>query len=149
MGGKVIAVVRVAVAGIFLTAGVMKIWDFAHARSATPDFTIAIQHYELLPSPDLAVLLAVYLPWLEVIAALTLFVRRLALGAAAAMLGMGVMFLAAIGSAWWRGLDISCGCFGRDEISTDFRTLILRDLALLAAVGVLCLHEWRSARAAQ
>ena len=149
MGGKVITVVRVVVAGVFVVAGVMKIWDFKHARSATPDFTIAIQHFRLLPSPDLAVLLAVYLPWLEVVAALALFVRRVALGATAAMLGMSVMFLAAIGSAWWRGLDIACGCFGRDEISTDFRTLILRDLALLAAVSVLFIHEWRRARTAQ
>ena len=142
MGGKVIAFVRVVVASVFLAAGVMKIWDFAHARSATPDFTIAIQHYELL-SPDLAVLLAVYLPWLEVIAALALFVRRVALGAVAALLGMSAMFLTAIGSAWWRGLDIACGCFGKDEISTDFRGLILRDLALLAAVVVIFVHEWR------
>ena len=148
MGGKVIAVVRLAVAGIFLAAGVMKVWDFAHARSATPDFTIAIQHYELLPSPDLAVLLAVYLPWLEVIAALALFARRLALGAAAAMLGMSAMFLAAIGSAWWRGLNIACGCFGKDEATADYRWLILRDLALLAAVAVLFAHEWRRGKTA-
>ena len=72
---------------------------------------------------------------------------RSVLGAAAALLGMSVMFLAAIGSAWWRGLDIACGCFGKDEISTDFRTLILRDLALLAAVTVLFVHEWWRARA--
>ena len=148
MGGKVIAVLRLAVAAVFLVAGAMKIWDFAHARSATPDFTIAIQHYELLPSPDLAVLLAVYLPWLEIIAALALFARRLALGAAAAMLGMGAMFLAAIGSAWWRGLNIACGCFGKDDATTDYRLLILRDLALLAVVAVLFIHEWRRARPA-
>ena len=30
----------------------------------------------MLPAPDLAVVLAVYLPWLEVTAALTLFVKR-------------------------------------------------------------------------
>ena len=148
MGGKVITVVRVVVAGVFVVAGVMKIWDFKHARSATPDFTIAIQHFRLLPSPDLAVLLAVYLPWLEVVAALALFVRRVALGATAALLGMSAMFLAAIGSAWWRGLDIACGCFGKDHAPTDFRTLILRDLVLLAAVAAIFLHEWRRARAA-
>ena len=99
MVGKIILwLLRLILAGVFLYAGVMKIWDFAHARSATPDFTIAIQHYELLP-PDLSMLLAVYLPWLEVTAAFTLFARRLALGAAAATLGMSAMFLAAIGSA--------------------------------------------------
>lgn len=144
MGGKVIAALRLAVAAVFLVAGAMKIWDFAHARSATPDFTIAIQHYELLP-PDLSVLLAIYLPWLEIIAALALFARRLALGAAAAMLGMSAMFLAAIGSAWWRGLNVACGCFGKDEATTDYRLLILRDLALLAAVTILAIHEWRRA----
>ncbi len=147
MGAKVIAVLRLAVAGVFLAAGVVKIWDFAHTRSATPDFTIAIQNFRLLP-PDLAVLLAVYLPWLEVTAAGALFARRLALGAAAAMLGMSTVFLAAIGSAWWRGLNIACGCFGKDEAPTDYRMLILRDLALLAAVAVLVVHEWRRARPA-
>ena len=147
MGGKVIVVLRLAVAGVFLIAGVMKIWDFAHARSATPDFTIAIQHYELLP-PDLSVLLAVYLPWLEITAAIALFARRLALGAAAALLGMSALFLAAIGSAWWRGLNIACGCFGKDEATTDYRLLILRDLALLAAVAVLFAHEWRRGKTA-
>ena len=142
-----IVVLRIAVAGIFLAAGVMKVWDFTHARSATPDFTIAIQHYELL-SPDLSVLLAVYLPWLEVIAALALFTRRLSLGATAALLGMSALFLAAIGSAWWRGLNIACGCFGKDEATTDYRWLILRDLALLAAVAVLFAHEWRRGKTA-
>ena len=148
MGGKVIAVLRLAVAGVFLVAGAMKIWDFEHARSATPDFAIAIQQYRLLPSPDLAVLLAVYLPWLEVTAALAAFMRRLALGAAAAMLGMSAMFLAAVGSAWWRGLDIACGCFGKDKTPADFPMLMLRDAALLAAVAVLFVHEWRRARPA-
>lgn len=148
MGGKVIALLRFAVAAVFLAAGVVKVWDFAHARSATQDFTIAIQNYELLPSPDLALLLAVYLPWLEITAALAVFDRRLALGAAAAMTGMTAVFLAAIGSAWWRGLNIACGCFGREETTPDYRLLILRDLALLAACAAVFLHEWRRPRLA-
>ena len=148
MGGKVTMVWRLAVAGVFLVAGAMKIWDFRHARSATPDFTIAIQHYRLLPSPDLSVLLAIYLPWLEVTAALALFARRLALGAAAAMLGMSVIFLIAIGSAWWRGLAIDCGCFGPDHAPANFPMLLLRDTALLAVVAVVFVNEWRRARPA-
>lgn len=146
MGGKVIAGLRIAVAGCFLVAGALKIWDFGHARSATPDFTIAIQQYRLLPSPDLAVLLAVYLPWLEVTAALAVFARRLALGAATAMLGMSAMFLVAVGSAWWRGLVIACGCFGKDTAPTDLRLHTLGGLALLAAAAILSVHEWRRAQ---
>jgi uncharacterized membrane protein YphA (DoxX/SURF4 family) len=143
MARRLIAVLRLAVAAVFLYAGAMKIWDFGHMRSATPDFTVAIQNFRLLPSPDLAVLLAVFLPWLEVVAALTLFIRRLALGAATALLGMSAVFLAAVASAWWRGLDIACGCFGKDGAPADFRLLVLRNSALLAAAAVLFIHEWR------
>jgi hypothetical protein len=28
------------------------------------------------------------------------------------MLGLVLAFTIAVGSAWWRGLDISCGCTG-------------------------------------
>ena len=144
MAGKIIVfLVRLGVAAVFVYAGVLKIWDFHRGHSATPDFTIAIQHFKLLPSPDLAVLLAVYLPWLEVTAAMTLFVRRLAFGAAAAVTGMTTVFLIALASAWARGLDIRCGCFGKDEVSTNYPTLIARDALLLAAALVLLVMEAR------
>ena len=145
MAKKVILLaLRAALAWVFVHAGVMKMWDFAHGRSATPDFTLAIQQFEML-SPDLSMLLAVYLPWLEVFAALALFTRRLALGALTAILGMTTVFVIALGSAWARGLDISCGCFGKDEISTDFPALILRDACILAAAALLRALEWRKA----
>jgi len=144
MAGKITALLlRLIVAGVFLYAGVMKIWDFRHGQSATPDFTVAIQHFEILPNPDLAVLLAVYLPWLEVIAALTLFVKRLALGAATAITGMTVIFLVAILSAWTRGLDISCGCFGKEAVATNYPSLVVRDVLLLAAALALVVWEAR------
>jgi len=144
MAGKItVLLLRLIVAGVFLYAGVMKIWDFRHGQSATPDFTVAIQHFEILPNPDLAVLLAVYLPWLEVIAALTLFVKRLALGAATAITGMTVIFLVAILSAWTRGLDISCGCFGKEAVATNYPSLVVRDVLLLAAALALVVWEAR------
>jgi uncharacterized membrane protein YphA (DoxX/SURF4 family) len=138
MAGKIgVLLVRLAVAGVFLCAGVSKIWDFSRGHSATPAFTVAIQHYKLLPSPDLAVLLAVYLPWLEVTAALALFVRRLAVGAATALAGLSVVFLVALGSAQARSLDISCGCFGKAEAAADYPALIARDALLLLAAILL------------
>ena len=144
MVGKIaFRLLRLAVAGVFFYAGVVKIWDFGHWQSGTPDFTVAIQHYELLPWPDLAVVVAVYLPWLEVIAALALFVRRLALGAATAITAMTAVFLVALGSAWARGLDISCGCFGKDEVSIHYPSLMLRDGVLLVAALVLVVREAR------
>lgn len=144
MAKKVILLaLRVALAWTFAYAGVLKIWDFTHGHSATPDFTIAIQQYHILPSPDLAVLLAVYLPWLEVTAAIALFFRRLAAGALTAISGMTIVFMAALGSAWSRGLELSCGCFGKDEVSTNYPNLLLRDGCILAAALFLLVLELR------
>jgi uncharacterized membrane protein YphA (DoxX/SURF4 family) len=140
----ILLALRVALAWVFIHAGILKIWDFSHGRSATPDFTLAIQHFEML-TPDLSMLLALYLPWLEVFAALALFIRRLALGALTAIVGMTAVFIAALASAWSRGLDISCGCFGKDEVSTDFPTLLLRDTCILAGAAILFALEWRKA----
>jgi putative oxidoreductase len=149
MAGKVIAMaLRAAMAWIFFKAGVLKIWDFAHWRSATPDFTLAIQHYQIVPWPDLTMLFAVYLPWIEVIAALALLTRPLRLGAITLFSGLTIVFLAALGSAWHRGLDIACGCFGKDEVSTDFPAMMTRDLCILAGLAVLFVIEWRRLRRA-
>jgi hypothetical protein len=98
---------------------------------------VAIQQFHLLPSPDAAVLLAIYLPWVEILAALGLFVRRVQLGAVSIIAGMTTIFIGALTSAWARGLRIECGCFGRDEAATDIPALILRDGCILVGAFVL------------
>ena len=80
---------RSGVAGTFLVAGVMKIWNFPRGEWATGDFTVAIQGYQLVESPWLVMILAIYLPWLEVMAGVGLFFRSIALGAAAVALAIG------------------------------------------------------------
>jgi len=91
-------------------------------------------------------LLAVYLPWLEVITALALFTQRLRLGAITLLSGLTVLFLGALISAWVRGLDIACGCFGKEDVSTDFPAMIVRDLCILAGLATLFFIEWRRLR---
>jgi len=51
------------------------------------------------------------------------------------------MFTIAVGSALARNLDISCGCFHTDGGASVGLSLLLRDLALLAACVLLLL--WR------
>jgi uncharacterized membrane protein YphA (DoxX/SURF4 family) len=140
----ILLALRTALAWTFLHAGALKVWDFTHAHPATPDFVVAIQQYHLLPSPDLAVLLAVYLPWVEIFAALGLFLRRVQLGATLSITGLTTIFIAALASAWSRGLRIECGCFGRDETSTDFPALLLRDLCILIAALILLIRDSRA-----
>ena len=139
----ILALLRLGLGGIFVYAGALKIWE--PGRFATD-----VHHFQLTPW-TVSVLVAVYLPWLEVFAGLALILRRLAPGALLAIAGMTLIFMLALTSAWARGLDISCGCFGKEEakIATDFPELMLRDAALLAAAVVLLIAESRRPRAGE
>lgn len=75
------------------------------------EFAVAIYRYQLMPH-DLINLLAVFLPWLELVCAVSLFVLpRLRQGALVLVILMLVMFTAAISINLYRGIDIACGCF--------------------------------------
>lgn len=137
------------VGGVFVYASLDKI---AHPA----DFARIVYHYQLIgPSqtipPLVANLLAVVLPWVELVAGVALITglwRREAALVSAAML---VMFIGAVGIALYRGIDIeNCGCF---SVSGEGRgagvKLILGDLALLAASLVLAFVRPRSAGATE
>ncbi len=135
----ILLLLRLALGGVFIYAGAVKIVD-------APNFARDIQHYQLTPW-FISAHAAVYLPWLEVFAGLAIIIRKLPLGAALVLVILNVVFLAAITSAWARGLDISCGCFGKEEqnIQTHFPQLIARDLALLTAAITIFISEMRFA----
>ena len=61
-----------------------------------------------------------------------------------------VVFIAAVGSAWARGLQIDCGCFGNGgQVAageTSYPAEILRDVALLLVA--LALARWPRSRLA-
>ena len=133
----ILFLLRLILGGVFIYAGALKIVDPA-------EFARAVHNFQLTPRL-LSTLIAIYLPWLEVLAGLALILRRLPLGAALALTAMSAVFLIALTSAWMRGLDISCGCFSKEEhkIQTHFPQLFLRDAALLAAAVTLFIAEFR------
>ncbi len=89
---------------VFLVAAVPKIL-------APHDFALAVFRYQLVPYP-LVSLFGIYLPWLELIAALALlFAPRFRAAAAWIVLGLLIVFTAAIAANLVRGIDIACGCF--------------------------------------
>ena len=123
--------VRSAITAVFAYAGVTKVTD-------PTAFVSDVESFRLINAP-LSVLVAAYLPWLEIAAAAALWVPRLRRGAAWLLLGLTVVFLVAIGSAWLRGLDLACGCFGAADSAarSSYRVLVLRDGLLLAALVFL------------
>jgi hypothetical protein len=95
---------RILLGGAFIAAAVTKI-------AAPLEFARAVYQYHLLP--DWAInIVAVVLPWVELVAALAVLTMRSMRDAAAAILGvLLVTFAAAIGLNIYRGIEAPCGCF--------------------------------------
>ena len=131
-----VLIARLVVAGAFVMAALPKIQDpVAFATSVSAFRVIA---------PELSIWVALLLPWLELVIGLGILlpiIRR----TSGALIGLLLLlFIALHTSAWMRGLDISCGCFGAEtgEATTDYRWLILRNLFLLGA-AILVLRQDR------
>ncbi|MBA4378692.1 MAG: hypothetical protein C0395_08610 [Gemmatimonas sp.] len=120
---------RFLVGGTFVYASFDKILDPA-------GFAQSIAHYRLAPAWLLHPM-AMLVPWLELVAGGAMILGFARRGAAWLVILMLAMFMAAIGSAMARGLDISCGCFGTEDAHAVGLSLLLRDLALLAGAVVL------------
>lgn len=120
---------RLGLGVVFAYAGYAKLQD-------VQQFFLDISHFDLT-SRDISAGLAMFLPWIEIATGLGLITRRLYLGAIALSAAMSLVFIAAIGSAWYRGLDLTCGCFGHENNATDYpRHLALNAGMLAAALGL-------------
>ncbi len=96
----------------------------------------------MLPDPFSA-WLALGLPWLEIFAGVAVIIGVLRQSGLLLLNLSLVMFFIALGSAWHRGLNIDCGCFGGGEKTTDYTMLFVRDGLLLAAGLLLMWLEHR------
>lgn len=104
-GGLTVLILRVLVGLLFIYAGISK--------ALNPDgFVADIGRFELLPE-FLVLPVAIYLPYLEVLTGLALITGIFYFGGLLLTKGMLLGFSAGLASAWWRGLDITCGCFGQ------------------------------------
>lgn len=99
-------------------------------------FAATIGNYRLLPPWALAPL-ALFLPWLELWAALLLFFNRWRRPAALVLALLLAVFMLAVGFNLARGLDFECGCFGPGGRSAGLKLLLQDGLLLLLAGLVL------------
>jgi uncharacterized membrane protein YphA (DoxX/SURF4 family) len=128
----VIFVLRVALGGIFLAAGLLK--------ASHPELLAAtIAAFRILPEAVIAPL-AIALPYFEMILGgyliAGLFTRAAAYVAAAQLAG----FAAAIASVVVRGIPTSCGCFGPSDTAPASWVDVARDLALAAVALFVALR---------
>lgn len=121
-------VLRVLMGAWFVYAGGLKIFVAGLDR-----FVVDIENYRLV-SGHLAVVVGYTIPWFEVIGGLCFMLGILRKGAWWVMFGLVVAFVVSVGSAWARGLDISCGCLGGSEKISYWRKAV-EFAVYLAALG--------------
>jgi len=95
------------------------------------EFAKQVGYYKALPI-GLENLLAIVLPWTELIVGICLLAGLFVDGAALLSIIMMLVFILAISQAMLRGIDITCGCF---KVSADSEKLglhtIIRDIIFL------------------
>lgn len=116
---------RVYLAAVFL-------WACWHKILEPGSFALDIATYQTLPLSTVN-LLAIVLPWIELVAAVMLLAGFRTRAAALLVTGMMSMFTAAVAIALAKGLDMSCGCFASAGAADDPISLrtIGRDLGWL------------------
>jgi putative oxidoreductase len=117
------------VGGIFVYAGAIKAFD-------PVQFTNDIDNYKTLPW-FIAVRLAFYLPWLEMLCGLALIFRFLCRGGLSILTALTLIFIGVTIAAKARGLDISCGCFGHASQHWKFWQHMTVDFSIL--IGLVAL----------
>lgn len=121
---------RLAVAGIFIYAGTIKL------LAPAEEFAYAIETYKVT-GPALSLWAAYLMPWLELYAGLLLAAGIFTRFNAALCGALLLFFELLLGQAWLRGLPVtSCGCFGSggsNSLPVEFlQNLVFLALAYLA-----------------
>lgn len=121
---------RLGLAGVFIAAAFHKVID-------PGSFAVSVYRFDLLPEA-LVQPMALTLPWLEVVAALALLTTRYwRMAGAWLLVGLLVVFTTAAATAWWRGLNISCGCFSSESPSPITWWLFARNTGFMLAIAAL------------
>lgn len=123
---------QLVVALVFLAAAIAKIGDAG-------SFAKQIHYFRLVPAGGES-LLAMTLPWIELLAALAILLRVQPRAGSVVIAGWMVVFVVAVGAALARGLDIECGCFGTADASRVGAAKLLENLGLLALALIGCLR---------
>ncbi|MHC4456275.1 MAG: MauE/DoxX family redox-associated membrane protein [Planctomycetota bacterium] len=104
------------------------------------DFLSSVYDYELV-GPKLGLLTAMTLPWLELLVGVCLVGGIFVSAALLVSIGMAAMFTFVLASALYRGLHISCGCFGASteiiSYSILIRACVILLFSILAYIGVI------------
>jgi uncharacterized membrane protein YphA (DoxX/SURF4 family) len=134
-----ILALRLMLGGVFIYASLDKI--------ANPEaFAKAINNYRIMPDWSLN-LMAIYMPWVEMITGILIIFGKFIKGSVVIISFMLVVFLIAITSALFRGLDISCGCFSTAGGQRIGLLKLIEDTGYLVACIIVYIDAYRQKNA--
>ncbi len=108
--------------------GLMFVLASLHKIASPLQFAGIVDNYQLLPALFVN-LVAIVLPWVELLCGIFLLIGIARNGSALVLAGLTLVFIVAISFNIARGLDFDCGCFGSGH--TPPWRLLLRDIGLL------------------
>lgn len=128
----ILRVAQIATGLVFLAAGLSKLGDLA-------TFALQVHNYRVLPiwSENLV---AMTVPWIEVVAGLALVAGVRPRAGALVATGLLAVFTVLVAAAWARGLDFECGCFGKANSSRIGLAKLLENALYLAIAAVAVLR---------
>lgn len=134
---------RLVVAGTFLLAAVPKLLDPLSFAKAIVNYRVILpligQGY-VFPA-------AMFMPALEAVGALALLFNRWKRAGSLVCGVLLILFIALIGQAVIRGLNIDCGCFGTGAISRALAQKVGIDKMIENAVWLAaCVFVWKRAK---
>jgi uncharacterized membrane protein YphA (DoxX/SURF4 family) len=132
----IVLLVRLVLVAAFLLAAIPKIKD-------PVGFAGSVESYRILTGQ--AVLwVALVLPWLELLIGFGLLVPRMRRASSLLIILLLFIFIGLHASAWIRGLDIDCGCYAIESVSSNYFLLISRNCALIIAAVFVLTRDWRN-----
>jgi uncharacterized membrane protein YphA (DoxX/SURF4 family) len=128
---QVVRGAQLVLAFVFLVAGLAKVGNLEA-------FAGQIHNFRMIPVWSENVL-AMVLPWIEILAGISLLLGVERRAGAWIVAGLMVVFTLGVAQAWMRGLDIECGCFGTGDATRVGLTKLVENVGLttLAAIAIL------------
>lgn len=108
-------------------------------------FAATTYAYRLVP-PLAAIVTAIAMPITDIIASVALITGIFWRGATVLLSGMLVFFVFALFQTILRGIDISCGCFGKESHEVSFWLIVQDEFLLVAALFPLWMDHLRRTR---
>lgn len=139
--GVLIRMCQVAIGILLAWAALAKLGDL-------PAFAQEIHNFRIVPV-SIENLVAMVLPWVELVTALFLVLGVAPRSGALVATGLLAVFTVAVGAAIARGLDIKCGCFGTSDASRVGLAKLLENLLLLAVAVAGTLRPGARSRASE